>query len=626
MGMSKLVPIFCLNSKSFKVPNNKTFIMRKIRSLKTILLMIMISGNVAFAQDKADTKYWMIFKDKGEFKPDDIISQGSDAYVTGLNLLSERAIKRRLKVRTEEKLIDYQDLPVNKKYIEQIEKIGIDIIAISRWLNGVSAYLNQKQLRELKGLDFIEKFKVVGYLQTQGSVLMPHAGEDEYRNLIFARNYSIDSIKHRLNYGKSLKQMQVVNVPKLHDMFITGRGVLIANLDDGFDWRNHEALRDLNIIAEYDFINKDSSTFQQDNQKYPDLYDQGGHGTATLSSHSGFMPGKLISPAFDSEIILAKTEYVSSETPMEEDFWLEAAEWAEAMGADIITSSLIYKVYDPPFGGNSYSYEDFNGETAITSLAATRSAQLGIVVLNAMGNYFQTAIPSLGSAADADSILSVGAITLSGDIATFSSNGPTSDGRIKPEVVAPGVMVYVAQMDKKSNNKYSYSNGTSFSTPITAGVTALILSAHPYLTPMQVREALMNTASNSSNPNNIFGWGIVNGYEAALYFGMIWSNVPQFSIVGSELNISTYLASKNLIRDNSVEFHYSVNDGISFETVTMRLSDLKFDSNNSGKYIATIPFKSGQIIKYYFTAEETGGTKSIYPHFAPEETMEFQAD
>lgn len=575
-----------------------------ISKIVLIFLLLPINFNI-FSQEKADTKYWILFKDKGEFVSGTEIKPGSPAYEKGKELLTDRAIKRRLKVLSEDDLIDFGDLPLSKEYTSGIDALEIETVASSRWLNGVSAYLTESQLKKVSSLDYVSQIKAVNKLYKQETEIDHNAVIESSENQ-----------KNLQRYGKSSKQMETVNVPKVHNLKITGKGVLIASFDDGYDWKNHEALKNLNVLEEYDFINEDGYTFYEKNQRYKDERNQGAHGTATLSTMSGYKEGKLISPAFDSEILLAKTEYVPSETPMEEDFWLEAAEWAEAKGADIITSSLIYKEYDKPYEKNSYSYNDYNGKTAITSLAATRSAHLGIVVCQAMGNYNQTTIPSLGSAADADSIISVGAITFSGDPASFTSNGPTSDGRTKPDVVAPGVYVYTAVVKEISgdDSTYEYSNGTSFSTPITAGICALILSAHPELTPLQVRDAVRNTASLSGNPNNILGWGIVNAYDALLYHGMAWSNIFQIEKTDNEITVSTYVASKDVIDPNSVKIHYSYDNGISYEEKEMRLVEPNGDENNSGRYSVSFdPVSNTDDLKIYFSAQDYSGEKSIYP-------------
>lgn len=576
---------------------------------KTLLIFFaLVITSVSYSQEIADTKYWVIFKDKGEFKPGIVIEKGSTAYEKGMELLSDRAVKRRLKVLSEDNLIDYKDLPVNKEYSDGIKNLKIDLIAESRWINGVSAYLTKSQFDKLKALEYVENIYCVNKLYKQESGLL-NVDDNEL-------NINKDDTSAVYDYGNSYRQMEMVNVPKVHNLNITGKGVLIASFDDGFDWKNHEALKNLKVINEYDFINEDNNTYYEKNQKYKDSRSQGQHGTGTLSSMSGFKEGKLIGPAFDSEILLAKTEYIDSETPMEEDFWLEAAEWAEAQGADIITSSLIYKIYDEPFENNSYGYDNYDGNTAITTIAADRAAYLGIVVCQAMGNYLQTAIPSLGSAADGDSVISVGAVNYNGEPAGFTSNGPTKDGRIKPDVVAPGVNVYVAVVKEISGNEttYEYSNGTSFSTPITAGVAALILSVHPELTPMQVRDALRNTANLSGSPNNILGWGVINAYDAVLYSGPAWSNEYKTEKNGGMLTVSTYLASKDLIDPEKVMISYSFDGGESYSTAVMKLTEPSGDNNNSGLYSAEIEINgSSDNFKCYFSAEDYSGGKSVYP-------------
>lgn len=580
-----------------------------LKRIITTVFILFISVSL-YSQENADTKYWIIFKDKGRFTPDMEIISGSDAYTLGLAMLSERAIQRRLKVLPENKLIDFGDLPLEGNYISQIEKLGIQLIAKSRWLNGVSAYLNADQIEKVENLDFVSHLKVVNKLLKQNIVsIAPLERYEHYDNQIF----HFKDRHNILNYGNSLNQMNQIDVPKVHNLGITGKGVLVASFDDGFEWRNHEALKNLKVLSEYDFINNDSNAFGEVNQKYEDINQQGWHGTATLSTMAGYKAGKLIGPAFNSDFLLAKTEYIPSETPMEEDNWLEAAEWTESKGVDVITSSLVYKEFDKPYTANSYKYENFDGKTAITTIAGVRAVHLGVVVLNAMGNYNQTAIPSLGSAADGDSLISVGAVNFEGNITDFSSNGPTSDNRIKPDVCAMGEYVFIAS--KYNTNGYDYANGTSFSTPITAGVCALILSAHPELTPLQVREALRMTANNFSSPNNVMGWGLINAYNALLYYGMVWSNEPAIKKDGSgTMSVSISLASKYLIDENSVKIFYSVDAGNTFQEKNLTFVEGNNDGNKSGLYntsITDIPPEAN--VFYYFYAKNLNGEESYYP-------------
>jgi subtilisin family serine protease len=587
--------------------------MREIRKYFVLLILFAAVLNL-YAQDKPDAKYWIIFKDKGAYKPSELIKPGSDAYESGKKQLTDRAIQRRLKVLSEENLITYDDLPLNNEYISSLESNGIKVIAKSRWFNGVSAYLTVRELEIVKNTDFVSGLFLMGKFE-KNNIDDARPVSDEMSDFT---DVSRNADKNKLNYGKSYEQVNQINVPKLHNLGINGKGVMIASFDSGFEWRDHESLRNLNIVSEYDFINKDGNTFNEiSGQTYADRNDQSMHGTATLSNLAGYKPGKIIGPAYGSDIILAKTEYTVTETPMEEDFYLEAAEWAESMGADIITSSLGYREFDEPFLKNSYKYENYDGKTAITTLAGNRAAYYGVVVVTSVGNNNQTQPPSIGSPADGDSIIAVGAVDANGLITGFSSNGPTSDGRIKPDVIAMGYKNFCAIGKNLTGNDSTYGmmNGTSFSCPLTAGVCALILSAHPELTPMQVREALRNTASKSRNPDNVYGWGLINAYDAALYWGAVWSNEPEIDMkTDNGIKISISLASKDMIEPGFVKIYYSTTGEDNLIPKVMELTEPLNDGNNSGKYSVFLnDVTDFSNLEFFFSYRDKSGEDNYYP-------------
>ena len=231
---------------------------------------------------------------------------------------------------------------------------------------------------------------------------------------------------------------------------------------------------------------------------------QDSHGTATLSCVGGAYSGQLYGGSYNASFVLAKTERVDVEIEIEEDYWAAAIEWADSLGADIVSSSLGYLDW--------YTYEDMDGNTAVTTRAADMAAARGIVVVNSMGNEGGTSWLYMIAPADGDSVVSVGAVTSAGVRVSFSSVGPTYDGRIKPDVMAQGRYVYVASTTDTA--AYASSSGTSFSCPLTAGAVGLLLEGHPEWTPSDVLEALHETATQSSAPDTLMGWGIVQIADA----------------------------------------------------------------------------------------------------------------
>jgi subtilisin family serine protease len=272
----------------------------------------------------------------------------------------------------------------------------------------------------------------------------------------------------------------------------------------------------LPVIAEWDFIFDDGETQNQPG----DDPEQHWHGTATWSILGGFAPGQLIGPAYGASFALAKTEDIRSETPAEEDNFVAALEWMDSLGVDLASVSLSYRWFDDP--GNDYEWQDLDGNTATTTIAVDLAASRGILVVVAAGNYGPDP-GSLGSPADADSGLSVGATDEENDLLWFSSRGPTWDGRTKPEVLARGVDAYHATPDPG----YSWSAGTSVATPLVAGCAALVMEAHPDWSAEQVKAALMWTADRARRPDSDWGWGRINVLRAI--YGSAHPHISDFT-------------------------------------------------------------------------------------------------
>jgi serine protease AprX len=539
-------------------------------------------------------KYWVFFSDKGassrSFKSSAEILENVKEYI------SDKALQRRAKVLPPTHLVDEADLPVADEYLSTMESIGGVVQQTSRWLNAASFFLTQQQIERGVQLSFVKNIIPVVVLHgTKEQVVL------EKKNA--RRPFS------EKDYGQSRQQLEMIGVPFLHALGITAYGIRIGMLDSGFRWKVHEALRTRNVIAEHDFVSGDGETGNEPS----DPAGQDEHGTATLSVVGGYQPGKLFGPAFDAEFVLAKTEYVPvTDYRWEEDNWVAGLEWMEGLGVDVVSSSLGYNTF---VDSTSYRWAngDFDGRTAVSSIAAARAAKLGVVVCDAMGNEGNGdgVQGTMLAPADADSIISVGAVNFVGRLPSFSSTGPTNDGRIKPDLVAPGVGIYHAST--LSSSSYGFSQGTSMATPLVAGCAALLLSIRPELTPLQVRDILrttaqpVDTANYPARPNNFVGWGLVNATEAAFSLGPIFSNKPLISVNGTSTSISIYVLSNSGINPARVIFHLKKPSQSSFNELTMRL-DSAVQYPTSGKYIVQIPPEPiGTDLECYISVEDSAG-------------------
>jgi hypothetical protein len=530
--------------------------------MKKILLIFLFFNASVLPQSKC----FIYLKDKG-IKEGDELKKGSRLYELAIQNLSEKSIKRRIKNMGYDDMITYHDIPLNEKYIAEIEALGINIENKLNWFNAVTAYINEFQIEKLRKMSFIENVEPV-------KSMVFNKPEPEASDIIDKQVNNFNGY----NYGFSFGQLQLSEIPVVHSRGITGEGVLLGLLDTGFDWKNHESLVNANVIAEYDFVFKDSSTANDST----DRADQHDHGTLVFSIIGGFKDSLLIGASFGSDFLLAKTEDVRSETHLEEDNYAAALEWMEREGVDITSSSLGYSIFDP--GQFSYSYSDMDGQTTIVTRAAELAFRRGIVTVTSAGNEARGPWFYIIAPADGFNTLGIGAVNGNNQVAEFSSRGPASDGRIKPDLVTQGVNVYGAKAGDFT--EYVNRSGTSAAAPIAGGIAALLLSAHPHLRNTQVRNILFESADNNESPDYERGYGLISALEA-----LEFPNLMEFE--GSFKLTKMFLENEN-INPQTVKIHYSTTADDYTEEY------MQFDGKYSFSFLFPYLF-DGDLINFYIT-------------------------
>ena len=354
---------------------------------------------------------WVFFTDKGT---------GVRSQVTNPEtVISRRSLERRKKLAAPG--LDETDIPVHRDYIRAVEAAGLRIKRTSKWMNGVTCTGTAEAFRRVAGLRFVESIDII---ESYRSVRPVEIIESEGNQFAPAPAPAGTNL---LNYGNSYTQLQQMNVPELHNIGYSGQGVMIAVLDAGFNLLAHEAFDSMHIVAAWDFVNNDPGVGDSSDMG------TGSHGTKTLSTIGGFKEGKLIGPAYRASFVLAKTENTDSETPVEEDNWIAAMEWADSIGIDVSSTSLGYIDFDQPY--TSYTWQSMDGNTCRITRAADLAVKKGIVVVNSAGNEgYHPTQNTLGAPSDGDSVLAIGAVDATGNRVDFSSVGNTVDGRIKPDV------------------------------------------------------------------------------------------------------------------------------------------------------------------------------------------------
>jgi subtilisin family serine protease len=520
-----------------------------------------------------------------------VFSQEQDAWVyfnakpnaqlyldTPLKMLSQRALDRRA---NQNILLDAKDIPIEKSYINQVKTVsGISVMAQSKWLNSIHVRGTQATINSLKTFSFVDKIDFADkLLNTAGKIAKPKK---------IRKSNKSNKTKIDYAYGTSANQIQMLNGQVLHQQNYTGSGKIIAVLDAGFPGVNtaqpFQRLRDNNkILGGYDFVLRN-----------PDFYTGASHGTSVLSAMGGYKESSLVGTAPDASYYLFITEDDTSENPVEESLWVEAAEKADSLGVDIINTSLGYFEYDNT--AYSHTYSEMNGTTAYMSRGAEIAFSRGMIMVAAAGNSGNSTDPHIAVPADAVSVIAVGAVNSAKSLASFSSIGPSSDNRIKPDVMAQG------QSDVLSDalGNIVTANGTSFSSPIMAGMVACLWQAFPMKTNKEIRDLVIKSGDRYATPNNQYGFGIPN-FSSALTLSVDAFSKNDFILYPNPVNDSISISLPGGHDKGSFLIYNILGQKISDNDITSQTSNISLKSLDKGIYVYKLESgvfsKTGKIIK-----------------------------
>ncbi len=542
----------------------------------------------------AQSRYWIVFRDKGIARAE--FHAGNPTFEKTRKLLTNACLARRSVALHAPPIatVSLEDAPICPRYLDCLRTLGIVPIREVRWVNAVSAILTDTECAVLRRLSFITSVDPVLEAHELSTEPIPPVHKIIPMLLQSVAHSSsnsgggYDTIVSE--YGGSGSQLDRINVWPLHAMGFDGSGVRLGFLDVGFNWRAVSSLDRSNVLFEHDYVFQDSITAGPQDQ----------HGTETLSTAMGYLPDTLMGPAYRTSVMLAHTEDIRSEHNVEEDNYAAALEDFEARGVEITSSSLGYFTFDS--GQHSYSYADMNGHTTICTQAVERAAKLGVLVVTAMGNNgADTVYPHEQAPADADSILACGALDVNDSIAGFSSLGPTYDGRIKPDICAPGVDVFVQERDGTFS---PLAGGTSFATPLVSGACCVIKQTHPEATAQEIRQAVMITGRRATHPDTVYGWGEIDTYAAALELGPV-EHVMNIS-VDTDVRFYVGAAAKFGIIDLSLEYYYNTDTVLTSVPLRLAADSLVYSGAITNDRIANSLF-------YRVVLEDRNGTIATFP-------------
>ena len=454
--------------------------------MKKLTFLLVFLAITMFAQAQIATNiYWVQFTDK-ENSPYSI--DNPEAY------LSPRALQRRANQGVG---IDEYDIPVNPQYLQAVADCGAQLLNPSKWLNGVSVYVTDPAV--------IEAINALGFVEVVRNCPNDPKAQERKERWMANEMKPVEPMRRtRGYYGGAETQVTQLKVDQLHEQGFDGTGVVIAILDGGFvGTEEHSCFDNMReegrLLGIRDYVYGSTS-----------VYSQSTHGTSCLSTMAAYVPNEMVGTAPKASSYLIHTEDGDNENIIEEYNWVSGAEYADSLGVDVCSTSLGYIGFDMPQW--DHPFEHFDGHTAPMTIGAEIAASRGMICMNAASNEGD-GICTLGIPADAEHILTVGAVDGSGNRADFSSVGPTYDGRIKPDVMAMGQGTYVASGD---GGWWPYYNGsgTSFATPVLAGAVACLRQARPYASVQEICDVIRQCGNRADNPDSYYGYGVPDFSQA----------------------------------------------------------------------------------------------------------------
>jgi hypothetical protein len=530
---------------------------------KLLLIFTILSIQQGFAQSQ---DAWVFFADK-----ENVEASLADPIL----IMTQEAIDRKTLQGTP---IDERDVPVNENYITQIKNIyNMTVRSKSKWMNCIYVTGGQSNIESLLDFSFVTDVEYADKslnLFPGGPIENKFALEEASQNI----NY---------NYGAAANQIEMLSGDYLHELDYTGEGMIVAVLDAGFPSIDtnpgFQKMRDENrILGTYDF-----------EARIENVNGTSSHGFNTSSDIGGFLQDEFVGTAPQASFYFFVTEYTPSETPVEEAWWVEALERSDSLGVDVVNTSLGYRGYDNP--NYDHSYEDLDGQTTFSARGANIAFDKGMILVTSAGNSGNTDFPTVGTPGDSPGTLTIGAVNSNGNYASFSSIGPTVDGRVKPDLMAQGVSAAVIN----TGGNVDFSSGTSFSSPIMAGVVTCLWQARPETPNGNIMQIIRESANLYDNPTDEMGYGIPNfeGAYAALQELVVEDEflMSNFALYPNPVTSKINISFPQGISNATFTIYSILGNKVLLTEISRNLNSVNIESLNSGMYIASINSDNKQI-------------------------------